>query len=339
MSLHYVSILGANPALSLKTISSRPEIDHAANYFQISRTAGSTYLQSLHSGSAQYGGHTTDTHAPPHTAPPHTTYEGAGYSAGAVYEGAGYSASAAPHHAAPPHAAPPHAAPSHAALPHAAPPHIAPPHIATPYASPPSRCYIRSWGDGSNVIILDSPPRPQASTKRPLPASPPSPLPRSEFALSEKMQTYRYNSCASFGAPSRGDSKAVSSPVSTTPTSEPIPSLSKGKGRQVKKQCSDLQSQAQSQMEALNDRIEKELKNERYMAKYNLAHQTEEHQFLHEERSYQRTEAAVIHQRAQEAKDAEIRLCEAEMRMHDALTHVHAEEGLEGLDAVWYLYL
>ncbi|KAG1794057.1 hypothetical protein EV424DRAFT_1353966 [Suillus variegatus] len=127
------------------------------------------------------------------------------------------------------------------------------------------------WGDDSNVIILNSPPRPRPTTKRPLPASPPSPPPRSEFALPEKTQTDQYNSRASFGgsvsgrrtnfehirrnsggSSSSSQSKAVSSPVSTTPTSEPIPSSSKGKGRQVKKQRSDLQSQAQSQMEVLN---------------------------------------------------------------------------------------
>ncbi|KAG2056059.1 hypothetical protein BDR06DRAFT_1006517 [Suillus hirtellus] len=252
------SILGANPVLSLKTVSFRPGVDHAANYFQILRTAGSTYLQSLHSDSAQYGG-TTDTHTPPHAAPPH-----------------------------------------------AAPPHVAPPHIAPPYTAPPcATTYAGAgysagatydgdadcdngnadrddditmddgWRDDPNVIILNSPPRPQPSTKRPLPALPPSPPPRSEFALPEKMQTDQYNSHASFGrsisgrhtnlghmrcnsggSSSSSRSKAASSPVSITPMSEPIPSSSKGKGWQVKKQRSDLQSQAQSQMEALTDGIE-----------------------------------------------------------------------------------
>lgn len=71
--------------LSLKQVSSYPGIDHAANYFQILHTAGSTYLQSLHSGNVQYGGHTTDAHTSPHAALPYTaTYEGASYSASAV---------------------------------------------------------------------------------------------------------------------------------------------------------------------------------------------------------------------------------------------------------------
>ncbi|KAG2741348.1 hypothetical protein P692DRAFT_201893657 [Suillus brevipes Sb2] len=39
------AILGTNPALSLKTVSSQPGMDHASNYFRISRTAGSSYSQ------------------------------------------------------------------------------------------------------------------------------------------------------------------------------------------------------------------------------------------------------------------------------------------------------
>jgi hypothetical protein len=88
-------------------------------------------------------------------------------------------------------------------------------------------------------------------------------------------------------------------------------------------------------MEVLTDGIEstqsdrvarEELKNEHYMAKFNFARQMEEHRFLCEERAYERTEANVIHQRAQELKDSEIHLHEAETKMHDTLAHVHAEE-------------
>ncbi|KAG2344979.1 hypothetical protein BDR05DRAFT_998595 [Suillus weaverae] len=50
-----LGVMGGNPALSLKTISSRPGMDHAANYFSISRMAGSSYSESLRSGSTQFG--------------------------------------------------------------------------------------------------------------------------------------------------------------------------------------------------------------------------------------------------------------------------------------------
>ncbi|KAG1850439.1 hypothetical protein F4604DRAFT_1934453 [Suillus subluteus] len=50
-----VGIMGGNPALSLKTISSRPGVDHAADYFAISSAAGSSYSETLRSGSAQFG--------------------------------------------------------------------------------------------------------------------------------------------------------------------------------------------------------------------------------------------------------------------------------------------
>lgn len=78
---------------------------------------------------------------------------------------------------------------------------------------------------------------------------------------------------------------------------------------------------------AQSDRVVcEELKNECYMAKFNFARQMEEHRFLCEERAYKHTEANVIHQCAQEIKNSEIRLREAETKMHDTLVHAHAEE-------------
>jgi len=50
-----LSVMGGNPALSLRTISSRPGVDHTAKYFSISSTAGSSYSDTLRSGSAQFG--------------------------------------------------------------------------------------------------------------------------------------------------------------------------------------------------------------------------------------------------------------------------------------------
>lgn len=72
--------------------------------------------------------------------------------------------------------------------------------------------------------------------------------------------------------------------------------------------------------------MREELKNERYMLKYNLARQVSEHRFLKTEHADECVEAAAAHQRSLEGKASEIRLCEAEAKMHDALAHAHAEE-------------
>jgi hypothetical protein len=104
-----------------------------------------------------------------------------------------------------------------------------------------------------------------------------------------------------------------------------------GKQRQGKKQRSSIQDT----VEKLNDEIEsvqservtrEELKNERYMLKYNIIRQANEHKFIQAERIETHTEAAAAHKHSLEAKDSEIRLHEAETKMHDALAHAHAEE-------------
>ncbi|KAG2335394.1 hypothetical protein BDR05DRAFT_954106, partial [Suillus weaverae] len=51
---HLAGIIGGNLALSLKTVSSCPGVDHSANYFSISCMIGSLYSESLRSGSAQF---------------------------------------------------------------------------------------------------------------------------------------------------------------------------------------------------------------------------------------------------------------------------------------------
>ncbi|KAG1850856.1 hypothetical protein DFJ58DRAFT_729148 [Suillus subalutaceus] len=66
-----VIILRGNPALSLKTVSSHPGMDHTANFFSISHSAGSSYSNGPNSGSAQYG-------YAPGTLPPSGAYPPAG---------------------------------------------------------------------------------------------------------------------------------------------------------------------------------------------------------------------------------------------------------------------
>ncbi|KAG1847832.1 hypothetical protein DFJ58DRAFT_891157 [Suillus subalutaceus] len=427
-----IDIMGGNPAISLKTVSSHPGVDHAAKYFSISRTAGSSYSNSLGSGSAQFSAQPFSPQLPPAGAQPYSPqlppsasqpyppsypqpyppsdpqpYPPSGAqpyppsntqpyppSGAQPYAPSGaqhyppsgaqpYAPSGAQHY--PPSGAQPHGSQyafGHA--PHSQYPHHhqsgAPPARSRndpnsllddddddmdfsfedlPKPTPPPR---RDYRDDPHAIILDSPPRSaRAASKRPAPPSSPSPpitpppqSQRSEFMLPRTSQTSHRDSRASFGMsdpqrrPSTGSVKASSrrssgssrskpasassAPASTSMTSPAnSASASAGKTRQGKKQRSDLQSQ----VDALSDEIESaqsdrvtrdELKNERYMAKYNFARQVNEHKFLKAERADTFAEAATAHQRALEAKESEIRLREAEMKMHAALAQAHAEE-------------
>jgi hypothetical protein len=122
-----------------------------------------------------------------------------------------------------------------------------------------------------------------------------------------------------------------SAPASTAATSPANSASATGKQRQGKKQHSSIQDT----VEKLNDEIEsvqservmrEELKNERYMFKYNIIHQANKHKFLQAERVETHAEAATAHKCSLEAKDTEIHLREAETKIHDALAHAHAEE-------------
>jgi hypothetical protein len=50
-----LSVMGGSPVLSLRMVSLHPGVDHAAKYFSISSTAGSSYSDTLCSGSTQFG--------------------------------------------------------------------------------------------------------------------------------------------------------------------------------------------------------------------------------------------------------------------------------------------
>ncbi|KAG2362354.1 hypothetical protein BDR07DRAFT_1484800 [Suillus spraguei] len=134
--------------------------------------------------------------------------------------------------------------------------------------------------------------------------------------------------CSSGSSRSKATS-ASSAPVSMSMTS-PVNSSSVGKQKQ-KKQCLDVQSKVDmlnAEIEnAQSDKItQEELKNELYMVKYNLAWQVNEHKFLKHKHADDHTEAAAAHICGLEAKNSEIHLCEAEVKMHDALVHAHKEE-------------
>jgi hypothetical protein len=102
-------------------------------------------------------------------------------------------------------------------------------------------------------------------------------------------------------------------------------------GNQKKKQHLDVQSRVDMLNAEIgnvqSDKIsQEELKNERYMVKYNFARQVNEHKFLKHERADDYAEAAAAHIHGLEAKNSEIRLREAEAKMHNALVHAHKEE-------------
>ncbi|KAG2118614.1 hypothetical protein DEU56DRAFT_918774 [Suillus clintonianus] len=383
-------IMGGNPALSLKTISSRPGVDHSANFFSILRMAGSSYSDTLRSGSAQFNAQQSQ--PPPQSQPP--------------------LLSISPH--IPPAVSPrilpavsltPLQVVSLTLLPQAAtltipqaailtlPPAVSPPIpraviltlpqavlliplLPTDYATgaerhqqygqqphqpysglppAPSHSTFNSPLDDTDINMPDydddetmdfsfnNIPRPPPPLRRdyhddpnpislntPSPSPPITPPPQSEFVLPRPSQTSHRDGRASFNMadPKRRTSAGSPKPISRRSSGS---SQSKPASRRVKKQRSDIQSQVDTYKDEIEkvqlDRVSRdELKNERYMVKYNIARQLNKHKYLEAERTGGYAEAAVAHQRSQEAKDAEIRLREAEIKVHDTLANVHAEE-------------
>ncbi|KAG1855030.1 hypothetical protein C8R48DRAFT_776435 [Suillus tomentosus] len=375
-----LSIMGTNPALSVKTVSSHPGTDHAANFFALTQgaqTSGQAPFVPAPSGQASFGSAPSG-QAPFGSAPSGQAPFGSAPSGQAPFGSAPSAPSVQAPFTVPPFASsslPSGYHPSHPGIiTRSHPPAPAPSESDTycdnnyvgdgydedmdmdlrfddvPQPQPPVTSNY--WEEEGDVTILNSPPKPRASKRRARqsasPSSSCSPLPKSSsFVLPPKSQTSLHDSRAAFGKrvsrtsrtsanspkPSSSGSSllktTMSAPASTSQTSQ-LPS-SKGKGRQVKWVRSDLQGD----LNRLNDEIGSvqsdritwgELKNERYMAKYNLARQVDEHKFLREERVHCDKEAVATHQCSQEAKDTEIHLREAEAKMHAALAHAHAEE-------------
>ena len=125
---------------------------------------------------------------------------------------------------------------------------------------------------------------------------------------------------------SRSISTSSAPPSTSSPTTSrsSFPFSSKGRGSTANKRRSGIQGQVndiQSQLAAFNAGIESvhldkitalELKNERYIAKLNAHNQAEQRRMVSEQLSNERADAAIIHQRSQESKAAEIRLHEVE---------------------------
>ncbi|KAG1888048.1 hypothetical protein F4604DRAFT_1915942 [Suillus subluteus] len=361
------SILGGNPAVSLKTILSVPGADHAANYFSLVQWSTAenhpapppsaqlpppgTQLPSStnYSGSsAQYGSWAPGTQpSPPNSQlPSGTNHSGSQYG--------GYVPSVQPPLPST-QPTPPVGTDGEHYVPYSG--YIHPGHSTQPYShlgqqQPHLPLNHKDGGmdyGGNNnnndlymsgpITDLNSPPKHKSRHKRQLPPSSPSPPlmppPHSEFMLPEKLQTTFHNSRAAFGAPdptrhqSTGSLKPLSglrsshsqSPststgsvmMSMTPTSQSAAS-DKGKGRPSKKAQSDMLSQ----VDIINDEI-RSIQSERL-------NKENEHQFLHTEHQDEHMDAATIHQRSQEAKGIEIRLCEAKTKKHELPVKAHAKE-------------
>ncbi|KAG2100376.1 uncharacterized protein F5147DRAFT_776934 [Suillus discolor] len=195
--------------------------------------------------------------------------------------------------------------------------------------------------DDSNTISLNSPPRRRAGKKRQEPPSPPSPTTTSHMqqmpphtSIQHDRATFKSHvsqvmmreksksgSMASSGSRSSSHSRKPSS--SHEPSSEQSSptvqtSVSTTPASSVSKR---LQTEIREQMDVLNNDLESiysdkltlyQLKNERLMVKLNASRQDKEHRMMREERMDERADAAIVHQHMKEAKEADIRLHEAD---------------------------
>ncbi|KAG1834940.1 hypothetical protein DFJ58DRAFT_847532 [Suillus subalutaceus] len=321
-----IDIMGGNPAISLKTVLSHLGIDHAAKYFSISRTAGSSYSNSLGSGSAQFGAQPFSPQLPPAGAQPYSPQLPP--SASQPYPPS-YPQPYPPSYPQPYPPSYPQPYPPSGAQPYPpSDPQPYPPSGAQPYApmgaQPHGSQYAFGHAPHSQSTKANSPPRrdyrddPSRYYSRQS-AEMSHPDSRASFGMSNPQRRPSTGSVKASSRRSSGSSCSKPASASSAPASMSMmspansASASTGKTRQGKKQRSDLQSQ----VDALSDEIESaqsdhvtrdELKNERYMAKYNFARQVNKHKFLKAERADTFAEAATAHQRALEAKESEIRL-------------------------------
>ncbi|KAG1803544.1 uncharacterized protein HD556DRAFT_1437304 [Suillus plorans] len=207
--------------------------------------------------------------------------------------------------------------------------------------------------DDNDEEMLDdtgagSPPQ-VAGTKRHFAASPsPPPDAPQLFAIRTKLPTPLYDSRSAFGAhkPSshgarrKGPSdmaRSMSTPSSTTrnttPSSDyvisptPQTSLPNSGGSSKKKARSDVQDQVglvRDEIESLQSSAlsRHESKHQRYLAKLGAksehSRDTKKYEWLRDTRAHEASQASLVHQRQQEDKDAEIRLRETDIRVHEA---------------------
>ncbi|KAG2055050.1 hypothetical protein BDR06DRAFT_1046763 [Suillus hirtellus] len=193
-----------------------------------------------------------------------------------------------------------------------------------------------------------SPPQ-VTGTKRHFAASPsPPPDAPQPFTIRTKLPTPIYDSCSAFGAhkpSSRGArrkgpsdmARSMSTPSSTmcntTPSSDYIvsptlqTSLPNSGGSSKKKARSDVQDQVGlvwDEIESLQSGAlsHQESKHQRYLAKLGAKSKhsckTKKYEWLCDTCAHEASHASLVHQRQQEDKDAEIRLREVDIRVHEA---------------------
>ncbi|KAG2091706.1 hypothetical protein BD769DRAFT_1679291 [Suillus cothurnatus] len=214
-------------------------------------------------------------------------------------------------------------------------------------------------GDDDDMILDDGPgsPSPVAGKKRQLPSSPsPPPSPPVPFVMPSRTPASTYNNRLAFGVQklsSRGGQRKIalvmshstSMPSSTTRNTSslseyhmsptPQTSLPNSAGSSKKKAKSDVSQQVEQvrdEIESLHSSVmsHHEGKHQHYIAKLEAKSEhnrdLKKYDWLHATQEHEASQAAVSHQRLQEAKDAKIRLRETDIRVHQAHSKVLDKE-------------
>jgi len=214
-------------------------------------------------------------------------------------------------------------------------------------------------GDDDDMILDDGPgsPSPVAGKKRQLPSSPsPPPSPPVPFVMPSRTLASTYNNRSAFSMQkpsSRGGqckivsvmSCSTSTPSSTTcntsssseyhmsPTPQTLlPNSTGSLKKKVKLDVLQQVEQVRDEIESLHSSVMSchEGKHQRYIAKLEVKSEhncyLKKYDWLHATQKHEASQAAVSHQRLQEAKDAEIWLCETDIRVHQAHSEVLDKE-------------
>ncbi|KAG1891591.1 uncharacterized protein F5891DRAFT_1197708 [Suillus fuscotomentosus] len=154
--------------------------------------------------------------------------------------------------------------------------------------------------DDSNTISLDSLPRRRAGKKRQEPPSPPSPTTTSHMQQVPSRTSIQHDR-ATFKSHGRARRRTLESHHHLMSRHRNSPPQQR---KHLSRRCQQVQSPNVSRWRFL--------KNERLMVKLNASRQDKEHHLMCEEHMDERADAAIVHQRMKEAKEADIRLREAD---------------------------
>lgn len=198
-----------------------------------------------------------------------------------------------------------------------------------------------------------------AGKKRQLPSSPsPPPDVPEPFHIPEKPSTSSYNSRSAFGAQkplSRGGRRKLPSEISRSPSTpssttrnttsasdyfmSPTPQTSRPTSASTGSKKKKAKSDVMEQVDQVKDEIQSmhsdamsryDHKHKRFIAKLDAKTEhnrdVKRYEWLRANREHEVSQAAVNHQRLQEANDAEIRLRETDIRVHEAHSLVLEKE-------------